>query len=545
MSHFERCRHLNEAFQFVSDDLLDLVEQEKQAQRSRRTGAAWVRYAVAAACICLVIALPVSAAANNWFGIRDLWLANSNDDAAPISLAGYQGSPEAEALREWNDFLAEYDTDHTIWNALGNGVFVAQGRADWSMYGVYSYEMGEKLDEIVEKYGLKLHSKVNFADYETLISCVGPFMEATGGGYLYEDGSFQFDGDAALADFGTVSFQLMRRVKGTFDETYLNVGQLADYEEWQYVTSCGEPVLLEMGAQQTSLIFTEGEDCFIAINVLAGLENGLTRSGLQELADKIDFTVLKQVQTIDDEVLQEDGEPSDSSASGSPSDAEDASVQASSALSIDEITITTMDHSLKNDAGEVLIQLTYDLVQLPETSQAYRAINQQLLQDYLSASVNDDYSDYRNDPYLDPAWPYGNTTSAEITCLTDDYLCITNSWYWYMGGAMSYGTFGRLYDLNTGDRATLDQALDVDADQLLSYLKDKIWSCITENDIAVLDAAFETIQGYTLDDLRFTFTDHELVICIPQSELTPAVAGPLDVATGLYLDRENDLTSIS
>jgi hypothetical protein len=548
MSNFERGRNLNEAFQYVSDDLLDIAEQEKAAQKSRRKRAAWVRYAAAAACICLVIALPVSAAANNWFGIRDLWLSNSNDDDALISLAGYQGSPEAEALREWNDFLKNYDTGHEILNALGNGVFVAEGREDWSMYGVYSYEMGEKLDEIAEKYGLKLHSEVNFVDYEELIYCVGSFMDASGGGYIYEDGSFQFEGDAELADFGTVDFQLMRRVKGTFDETYLNVGQLEDYEEWQYVTSGGEPVLLEIGSQQTSLIFTEGEECFIAINVLAGLEDGLTKSGLQELADKIDFTVLKNVQTPDmcgDVFMQEDGENSDSISSGSLSAAGDEAIKESSALTIDDITITIMDRSLKNDAGEVLIELTYDLVQLPETFETYRSINQQLLQDYQSSSVNDDYSDYLNDPYLDPSWPYGNSTSAEVSCLTDDYICITYSWYWYMGGAMNYGTSGRLYDLNTGKRATLDQVLDVDADKLLSFLKDKIRYYITENDIFVFDEAYDTIQGYTLDDLSFTFTDNELVICIPQYELVPGVTGPMNIETGLYLNRENDLSSIS
>lgn len=298
MNESMRSVRLNEAFQYVSDEFLDIVEQEK---RKKRKQPAWVTYSTVAACICLLIVLPVSAMVNNWFGIRDLLVPDPINIYNTISLSGYQGSPEAEALREWNEFLENYDTDHKILDKLGNDVFVAEGRDDWSMYSVYSYEMGEKLDEIANKYGLKLHNEVNIINRDELMYRVGGnFMDTVkGGAYIYEDGTFHFEGDMELDGYGTIGFQLVRKVKGTFDESYLNIGQSGDYEEWQYITSCGEPVLLEMGLYQTSLIFADYEECFISVNVLAGIENGLIKEDLQNLADQIDFSILKDVQVPD------------------------------------------------------------------------------------------------------------------------------------------------------------------------------------------------------------------------------------------------------
>ena len=294
MSELMGYMRLNEAFQYVDDEFLDIVEQEK---RKKKKQSVWVIYSTVAACICLLIVLPVGAMANNWFGIRDLFVPDPSNKYYTVSLSGYQGSPEAEALREWNEFLENYDTDHKILDELGNSVFVAEGRDDWFMYGIYSYEMGEKLDEIANKYGLKLHNEVNIINRDELMYRVGGnFMDTVkGGAYIYENGSFHFEGDIELDGYGTIGFQLIRKVKGTFDELYLNIGQPEDYEEWQYIASCGEPVLLELGSKQHSFIFADYEECFITVNVLAGIEDSLTKEDLQELADQIDFSILMDV----------------------------------------------------------------------------------------------------------------------------------------------------------------------------------------------------------------------------------------------------------
>ena len=233
-------------------------------------------------------------------------------DKTCISLSGYMDSPEAQALAEWEDFLAHYDTDHKIADEIGNGVFIAEGREDWSQYSVYSYEMGEKLDEIVEKYGLKLHTDVNVIDQDELMYRVGGcFMdkEYLTWAYMYEDGYFHVEGDVDLTGCGTTGFQLMRSVKGTFNTVVLHVRQVEDYTDWQYYTACGEPVLLALGPYH-SLIIADFEKCFVTVNVLLGSEDGMTKEDLQEMADKIDFRILKDVQVPDmrgDSVVPTDG----------------------------------------------------------------------------------------------------------------------------------------------------------------------------------------------------------------------------------------------
>lgn len=299
---------LNEAFQYVEDEFLDIVEREK---RRRKKKPVWLIFSTVAACICLLFVLPVGAMAYNWFGLRDLLLQNSHDtenaensnqgmgdkqygniSASAISLSGYRGSPEAQALAEWEEFQLHYDID------IGNDVFVAEGREDWSLYAVYSQEMGEKLDEIAEKYGLKLHREMNVVSAEELEYRVGGAFLAEDctkyWGYIYENGTFHCEADVEIEGCGVVEFQFRRAVKGTLDDVVLYIEEADDYTEWQYKTACGEPVLLVSGIGK-SLIFADYDDCFIAVNVLCGSNHGMTEENLQKLADKIDFTVLKEV----------------------------------------------------------------------------------------------------------------------------------------------------------------------------------------------------------------------------------------------------------
>ena len=70
-----------------------------------------------------------------------------------LSLQGIQGTPEQMAAKEWYDFCKSYDPDHSIYIASG-GKF--QAPEEYGAYNVYSQEMVKKIDEISQKYGLKL-----------------------------------------------------------------------------------------------------------------------------------------------------------------------------------------------------------------------------------------------------------------------------------------------------------------------------------------------------------------------------------------------------
>ena len=75
-----------------------------------------------------------------------------------ISLSGYMNTPEGRATAEWQEFLNSYDQDGAILNEIGNDPTGLDERYD--LYLVYTREMADKLDEIVEKYGLKLHTEL-------------------------------------------------------------------------------------------------------------------------------------------------------------------------------------------------------------------------------------------------------------------------------------------------------------------------------------------------------------------------------------------------
>ncbi len=220
-----------------------------------------------------------------------------------ISLQGLQDSPEYQATKEWQDFLYSYDTDGAILAEIGNQ---PTGFENVSLfYQVYTQEMYDKLVEIADKYGLMLHSELNIVSAEELNDRVGgSFIGeeiSQEWGYIYENGTFQFEGEALL-DGKIVHMQFRRSVKGTLDEPVLNIGSTDEYQEMQYETHCGETVLLELGTDH-SMIYADYEECFILMNVLAGTEEGflddaegaITMEDLKRMADGIDFSMLSNV----------------------------------------------------------------------------------------------------------------------------------------------------------------------------------------------------------------------------------------------------------
>lgn len=87
----------------------------------------------------------------------------------------------------------------------------------------------------------------------------------------------------------------MRNVKGTFNESILNIGDVSDYQEFEYVTFGGEIVRFALGSGK-ALICMDSESCFILMNALGGSYCGVTEDVLEDIADSIDFALLKNVQ---------------------------------------------------------------------------------------------------------------------------------------------------------------------------------------------------------------------------------------------------------
>lgn len=267
------------------------------------------RLATAAALCATAAVLCATAFTTNFLGLRDLFpqkqaeppvqpvtsvvLPGSEDT---MSLSGYMDSPEGQALAEWKEFLETYDPDHAILDQVGNYLDPAFDK--YICYNVYTQDMADKLEEIVDKYGLKLHTQqIDLTAHPEALGPLADFVKdkkETYWSYMYEDGSCHFDGWAYVEDYGLVDVQFQRSVKGTFNDATLNIGDPAAYKQWTYQTSSGVEVVLALGSSK-SLILADLPDCFATFNVFQGAGNGMTREHLEGVAERYDFSKLTPV----------------------------------------------------------------------------------------------------------------------------------------------------------------------------------------------------------------------------------------------------------
>ena len=310
-----------ETFSQVHSSRWILWEEMERKRTKKRFGK---RMVVLAAVICLLAGFSTVAVANGWFGLRDLELSEEVTVTQPdgmeatvtvptglISLQGYHESPEKLAVEEWQAFLSGYD-DGGLLDRLGNDP--SGFEEEYGLYLVYSQEMADKLEEIVARYGLKLHtSMVNdlYTDEALCDQVGGDFLgENTAySAYMYEDGTFHFDGEIDLPDYGLLDYQFMRCVRGSFTDVMLNVGDVREYREWAYTTSCGVPVTLALGPSK-ALVLADLPDSFVTINVLAGEETApasfssgpLTEEDLERFADSFVLSLLTPTRPADPEL---------------------------------------------------------------------------------------------------------------------------------------------------------------------------------------------------------------------------------------------------
>lgn len=281
------------------------------------------RLLTAAAVAAMICALGATAVALNLFGLRDLAFPERTTLKIPvpvftqdpegwevvdhydeeirvvdmITMQGYADTPEAKACVEWQQFWQAYTDTHSF----GNEIYDEEGR--YSCYSVFDDTMAAKFDEIVAKYGLELHKELtDIPGHEDWLMTIGSTFFGPGNtgywGYLYDDGTFSFEGEAEQVDYGILDYQFRYVRKGVFDEVALNAGNLADYTEWDYTTANGVALKLALGPQR-SFIWAETGEGFLFVNVLTGFEGDDTFSSgpigqaeLEKLAEQFDFSLL-------------------------------------------------------------------------------------------------------------------------------------------------------------------------------------------------------------------------------------------------------------
>lgn len=300
----------------------EFTEKEKKRNMRKKSAKFGFRLATGAVAGCLLIGTAAYAA--YYFSLRDMGAGKEEVLDLPmnfeetgveeiplkevdmISLAGLAGSPEHEADVEWREFLDSYDQDESILDTVGDDLTGFE--EEYGEYLCYSQEMADKIDEICEKYNLqKLKGFTLPEDYEGLCSGagVGDFLKGTSddakakyiSGWFYADGSFDYDGNAVIGGSSpvTTDYQFSRAMKGTFQGTGLNVGNLEEYKEWNYTTKNGENLLLATNGTTKALIIADKEKSFVTVNVLGdilGGSFGIGEEELEKLAEAFDFSVI-------------------------------------------------------------------------------------------------------------------------------------------------------------------------------------------------------------------------------------------------------------
>jgi len=251
---------------------IGLIHRAKFAAMEQRQGGNRLARSLAVVALCIfLVGGSITAFATNFLGLRNLILPGGEPSTQLISLQGFAGSKEHAAAAEWQSFLSTYDVAAVV-AALGNNW--GDVPEEYRPYGAYDMTMAEKIREIAGKYELSLFGKMSDLAQEELQAGIatGPLFTDDSiwfGGYLYESGTFQFD-----AGHGDLGFQFRSSRKGVFDNVFLNIGDIANYSEWNYKNAQGTPLLL-MQSGDKSLILLETDTAFIVVNVLAGTDGPL------------------------------------------------------------------------------------------------------------------------------------------------------------------------------------------------------------------------------------------------------------------------------
>lgn len=224
---------------------------------------------------------------------------------APRTQITLQGANQ-EALAEWNSFCRDYDPDGAIVTANDNNE-LGIPNPYYIPYGCYSWDMVDKLDEIVQKYDLKLLSPdVGCQSFESsvLFSSLGIDGVFHGdveylAGYFYPEGTFNiallFQPDTDQWPYEDNLAEYYYSVKEYFDPVYYEVADLENCTQWNYTRSDGRTVLLVMNDEQARII-TDLQDALVTVSFASSKWDGgtkvqMTQSALEQISEQFDFSI--------------------------------------------------------------------------------------------------------------------------------------------------------------------------------------------------------------------------------------------------------------
>ena len=224
---------------------------------------------------------------------------------APRTQITLQGANQ-EALAEWNSFCRDYDPDGAIVTANDNNE-LGIPNPYYIPYGCYSWDMVDKLDEIVQKYDLKLLSPdVGCQSYESsvLFSSLGIDGVFHGdveylAGYFYPEGTFNiallFQPDTDQWPYEDNLASYYYSVKEYFDPVSYEIADLENCTQWNYTRKDGRTVLLVINDEWARII-ADLQDALVTVSFASSKWDGgtkvqMTQSALEQISEQFDFSI--------------------------------------------------------------------------------------------------------------------------------------------------------------------------------------------------------------------------------------------------------------
>lgn len=244
-----------------------------------------------------------------FFDAKGEWVGPTEVTQEIISIRGYPGSPNQLATQEWYEFEQTYDPDHTLMPDDNiNGI----PDAYYYPYNCYTWEMVDKVDEILDEYGLKLLSKdivVQRWQIPVMFDALGidgvcneekAAKINDGSGSFYPEGNFKYEflfhlpmsDGKLLPEIPTAVFYTK---KDYFDPDYQGI-ETEHFEQWTYTTSEGVEILIAM-SHWGGYLFAETNDAFITVSLhmAAAFKEqetvGWNRQCMEQAAEVIDFSM--------------------------------------------------------------------------------------------------------------------------------------------------------------------------------------------------------------------------------------------------------------